>query len=194
LPSGVVDDLKKQYFDEAAEQIGVDVTNDFIHGPLHEAMRKQLADGINAGNMDLAIPLSELPLTLKVPSGTSAADKELLKLEAPLAVQSNSSRPGFFPINKFSTVPLIVKAVRSAYNESRGDDVKKRLMLVPKCHVKRLGHQGGRITEVFTSQREAPIRVPPGGRVIIALGTIESIRLALLSFEGMPITLILAKI
>lgn len=185
-PIDVVVDLKKQYFDEAAEQIGVDVTNDFIHGPLHEAMRQRLADGIAAGDIDSAIPLSELPTTLKIPSGTSPMEEELLKLEAPLAVQSKSSRAGVFPINKFSTVPLIVKAVRAAYNDSKGDDVKKRLMLVPNCHVKCLGHQGGRITEVFTNQRDQPIRVPPGGKVIIALGTIESIRLSLLSFDGMP--------
>lgn len=185
-PTAVVDELKTQYFDEAAEQIGVDVTNNFIHGPLHKAMRQRLADGIAAGDVDSAIPLSELPTTLKISPGTSPTEEELLKLEAPLAVQSKSPRPGVFPINKFSTVPLIVKAVRDAFRESKGDDVKKRLMLVPKCHVKRLGHQGGRITEVFTNQRDEPIRVPPGGRVIVALGTIESIRLALLSFEGMP--------
>ena len=185
-PIDVVNDLKSQYFDEAAEQIGVDITNDFIHGPLHEAMRQRLADGITAGNIDSAIPLSELPTTLKIAPGTSPEEEKLLKLEAPLAVQSKSPRPGFFPINKFSTVPLIIKAVRAAYKESNGDDVKKRLMLVPKCHVKRLGQQGGRVTEIFTNQRDKPIIVPPGGKVIIALGTIESIRLALLSFEGTP--------
>ncbi|NOQ12873.1 MAG: DUF1080 domain-containing protein [Methyloprofundus sp.] len=185
-PTAVVDDLKSQYFDEAAEQIGVDVTNDFIHGSLHEAMRQRLSDGIAAGDVDSAIPLSQLPTTLKIPTGTSAKLKELLKLEAPLAVQSKASHAGIFPTNKFSTVPLIVKAVRSAYNESNGDDIKKRLMLVPRCHVKRLGYQNGRVTEVFTNQRDKPIKVPPGGKVIIALGTIESIRLALLSFGGMP--------
>lgn len=185
-PPAVLNDLNTQYFDEAAEQIGVDVTNDFIHGPLHNAMRKRLADGIAAGDVEFAIPLSELPTTLKIPPETTPEEEELLKLEAPLAVQSRPPRPGFFPINKFSAVPLLIKAVRAAYRESKGDDVKKRLMVVPKCHVNRLGHQGGRVTEVFTNQRPAPIRVPPGGRVIIALGTIESIRLALLSFEGMP--------
>ncbi len=185
-PTAVVDDLKNQYFDEAAEQIGVEETNDFIHGTLHEAMRQQLADGIAAGAVEYAIPLSQLPTTLKLPPGTSPAVKELMKLEAPLAVQSKSPRPGFFPINKFSTVPLIVRAVRAAYSESKGDDIKKRVMIVPNCHVNRLVHQGGRVTEVFTNQREQPIKVPPRGKVIIALGTIESIRLALLSFEGLP--------
>ncbi len=185
-PSSVVDDLKDQYFDEAAEQIGVDITNDFIHGPLHEAMRQRIADGIALGKIDHAIPLSQLPTTLKLPPGASAADEELMRLEAPLAVQSKPPRPGFFPINKFSAVPLLIKAARAAYRESNDDNVKKRLMVVPKCHVKRLGHQAGRVVEVFTNLHDEPIRLPQDGKVIIALGTIESIRLALLSLEGMP--------
>lgn len=185
-PNAVVDELKSQYFGEAAEQIGVEETNDFIHGPLHEAMRKRLAKGIADNQVKYAIPLAQLPTTLKLPSGTTPAQEELMKLEAPLAVQCKPPRPGFFPINKFSTVPLIVKAIRAAYSESEGDDVKKRLMIVPKCRVNHLVYQGGRVTEVFTNQRAEPIQVPPGGKVIIALGTIESIRLALLSFEGMP--------
>ena len=48
-PSAVVDDLNNKYFADASEQIGVDVTNDFIFGPLHEAMRAQLFVGIEAG-------------------------------------------------------------------------------------------------------------------------------------------------
>ncbi|VAW71942.1 hypothetical protein MNBD_GAMMA12-2966 [hydrothermal vent metagenome] len=40
--------------------------NDFIHGDLHEALRQRLADGIAAGAVSSAIPLSELPLTLKL--------------------------------------------------------------------------------------------------------------------------------
>ncbi len=185
-PVDVVHDLKDQYFDEAAEQIGVDITNDFIHGPLHEAMRQRLADRLS--EIRHAIPLSELPTTLK---GISAADEDIMKLEAPLAVQSRPPRPGFFPINKFSAVPLITKAVRADVRQaSQGgggpDNVKRRLMIVPKCHVKRLGHNAGRVTEVFTNLRDEPIRFPQDGRVIIALGTIECIRLALLSFEGIP--------
>jgi len=184
-PSSVVDDLQNQYFDEAAEQIGVEETNDFIYGPLHEAMRKQLAKGIDENKVANAIPLAELPTILKLPAETTAAQEALMKLEAPLAVQSKPPHAGVFPTNKFSAVPLIVKAVRAAYNESNDDDVKKRLMLVPKCRVNRLVYQGGRVTEIFTNQRDKPIKVPVGGKVIIALGTIESIRLALLSFEGM---------
>src|SRR5215204_4099114 len=38
--------LRTRYFAEASEQIGVTSTNDFIHGPLHTALRKQLRDGL----------------------------------------------------------------------------------------------------------------------------------------------------
>ncbi len=138
------------------------------------------------------VPLGELPLTLVLPANTPAAEQNLAKLEAPLAVQSRASRPGVFTTNKFSTVPLIVKAVRDSVREATPasgglpDDVKRRLMLVPNCHVTRLGHDNGRVTEVFTHLHPQPIPVPENGIVIIALGTIESIRLALVSFEGLP--------
>ena len=35
-----------------------------------------------------------------------------LKLEAPLAVQARPEHAGFFPLNKFSAVPLLIKAAR----------------------------------------------------------------------------------
>ena len=35
-PAAVVQDLKVRFFDEAAQQTGVDASNDFINGPLHD--------------------------------------------------------------------------------------------------------------------------------------------------------------
>lgn len=180
-PDSVIDDLNTRYFDEAGEQIGVDVTNDFIHGPMHEALRRQLLDGIECNRIRHAMPLSELPLTTAIPAG--AKDTEA-KLEAPLAVQSKVERSGFFPFNKFSAIPLLVKAARAATEESELDDFKKRLMVVPNCHVTGLVRQDGRVTEVVTNQGR--VTVPPHGEVILALGTVESIRLALASFQGIP--------
>src|SRR5713226_9784299 len=60
-PQAVVDDLNNRYFAEAAEQIGVDETNDFIFGELQNALRQQLHDGIAAGGVTNAIDLSALP-------------------------------------------------------------------------------------------------------------------------------------
>ena len=182
-PAAMVQDLKNKYFDEAADQIGTDATNDFIVGAMHLALRQQLFDGINANTVSSAIPLAELPLHLKLPSGATATEKKLSKLEAPLAVQS-VTRPGFFPFNKFSSVPLLTKAARAAQTEAKNDDVKKRLMVIADCHVKRLVTEAGRVTRIETSQGDVP--VPDNGVVIIAAGTIESARLALLSFQGIP--------
>jgi choline dehydrogenase-like flavoprotein len=182
-PAVTVDELTARYFAEAAEQIGTDSANDFIHGPMHDALLQQLFKGINAGQVPEAIPLASLPLTVAVPEGTSATTKNKLKLEAPLAVQSRA-RSGFFPVNKFSSVPMLLRTARLAQQQSGGDDVKKRLMVVPNCHVKRLITSKGRVTAVQTSAGD--VVVPDAGVVIIATATIESARLAQLSFGGIP--------
>jgi hypothetical protein len=186
-PIAVVTDLAQQYFDAAAAQIGVDAANDFIFGELHRVLRARLFDSVNAGAVTGAIPLNELALHLD-PRAVPAGEEEISKLEAPLAVQSAAPRSGYFPFNKFSTAPLLMAAARAAYAESNGDDVKRRLMIVPLCHVKRLMTQpeagGLRVSGVDTNQ--GLIALPPGGAVILALGTIENTRLALTSFAGIP--------
>ena len=179
-PQAVRNDLDAAYFAQASEQIGTNVTNDFISGPLHEALRQVLFDGIQAGAVPEAIPLNQLPVHPPIHA-------DIDQLEAPLAVQS-TTRPGFFPFNKFSSAPLLIRAARAAYSESGGDDFKKRLMIVPRCHVIQLqtenvlvnGQMLKRVNTVLTDQ--GPISVPQGGVVIVALGTVESARLALLSF------------
>jgi hypothetical protein len=127
-PSPVVQDLKKKYFTRAAEQIGVDQTNDFVFGAMHEGLRQLLFDGL--GTVAEAIPLAQLP-----PPPWPVSANGIEKLEAPLAVQGGPPRPGFFALNKFSSVPLIIRAARAAWVESGGDDVRKRLMVVPNCHI-----------------------------------------------------------
>ncbi len=202
LPGG-----RKGYFRQSSDQIGVTETNDFIFGDLQRAMRQQLFSGLTAGKvtdaMDLgtlpdhpAIEYRDTPATLADVAAVLGIDKlpsppPLLqtlrneaKLEAPLAVQGQPGHAGFFPFNKFSAVPLITKAAREAVSQSGFDDVRKRLMVIPRCHVIRLNtvnDVGGlRVTEVITER--GPLPVSPDSKVIIALGTVESTRLALLSF------------
>jgi hypothetical protein len=196
-PPNVVTQLKQKYFDEAARQIGTDATNDFMHCELHAALRAILAAGIMSGNVRNVIPLNELPLHL---NGVGANPPDELKLEAPLAVQGSAPRPGFFPMNKFSSAPLLMEAARVAQTRSSGDDVKKRLMVVPDVHVTRLvtTQRNGTtaVTAVLLKQfdkvqqdfLEYSVPVPDDGAVIIALGTIESTRLALTSFPNLPNT------
>ena len=99
-------------------------------------------------------------------------------------MQGQSGHAGFFPFNKFSAVPLLIKATREAANQSGGDDVKKRLMVVARCHVIRLNTVndvgGQRVSEIITER--GPVPISPEAKVIIALGTVESTRLALSSF------------
>jgi choline dehydrogenase-like flavoprotein len=190
-PPGMVDELKQKYFDEAARQIGTDSTNDFIHGKLHTALRKLLAAGIKNAKVRHAIPLDQLPLHL---SDVGANPPDYLKLEAPLAVQGKPPLPGYFPINKFSSTPLLMEAARVAQTRSGGDDVKKRLMVVPDVHVTRLvttQRNGTTVVSAVLLKQfgvEHSVPVPDDGIVVIALGTIESTRLALISFPNLPNT------
>ena len=222
-PAAVVNDLKTRYFKESSDQIGVDETNDFIYGRLHVGLRKQLHDGLTAKGIKIgAVPFPELPdhpviqysnqadLTddvlrnwLGLPAKDNTPRRELLelfKLEAPLAVQSQTE-PGLFPFNKFSAVPLLVRAARIAETETDGvgaeADARKRLMVVTGCHVldvvtETQGDGWVRVTGVRVRDRDGAVRVvslaPPRddgtqGVVVIALGTIESTRLALNTFK-----------
>jgi choline dehydrogenase-like flavoprotein len=197
-PPEVVADLKSRYFDESTKQIGVDDTNDFIFGELQNVLRRNLFD--NLGTVAAAIPLASLPpsplfkpgadtaqlLGLTSTAGLSPDDLlNLLKLEAPLAVQARAPHAGFFPMNKFSTVPLLMKAARTAYADNP-DDAKKEILIVPNTHVLTLrttrNGDTWRVTRVETSQ--GPIDLAPDGVAIIALATIESARLALVTFDG----------
>ena len=186
----LVDDLNNRYFAEAAAQIGTDESNDFIDGPMHRALRKQLFDGIINGKVSNAIPLKKLPPNPGVDASLPEAVKNQLKLEAPLAVQSKT-KSGLFPFNKFSALPLLIKTARTASFSSQigmpfPDDVKKRFMIVPHCRIIKLNtsieNGMGRVTSVQTNLGDVP--VSENCRVVIALGTIESTRLALLSFQG----------
>jgi hypothetical protein len=115
----VLADGSDSYFRQASRQIGVTESNDFIFGELHEVLRQRLFDGLT--QVRGAVPLTELELHLE---NVPAAQQDLHKLEAPLAVQGSAPRSGFFPLSKFSTVPLLIKATRASYDESLRDDAK----------------------------------------------------------------------
>ena len=118
------------YFAQASRQIGVKETNDFIYGPLHTALRKQLHTGLKTAGNDTGFTFADLldhpavrypdpgepPIDaallrdwLDLPSTdtTSEADlREMFKLEAPLAVQS-TTLPGFFPDQQVQRCPRV---------------------------------------------------------------------------------------
>src|SRR5260370_7165283 len=80
-PKQVVDDLNNQYFHEAAQQIGVTETNDFIFGDLHTALRRQLFEAIKKNQVTNAVPLPELENHLDI---VNPRQKEFSKFDAPL--------------------------------------------------------------------------------------------------------------
>lgn len=228
-PGSLIADLQRfpdGYYPAAASEIGVAATNDFISGSLHNALRKQLYDALSA-TAPAGLLLSDLPESPIVReyrrknAGAAPSDAQLrtwldlpqsdptprpdllnlLKLEAPLAVQA-AAEPGFFPFNKFSAIPLMIQAARVASTEADGTgpdaDARKRVVVVPGCHVQELITQTQpdnwvRITGVRAIDRtgasvDIPLAPPqPDGTqsaVVIALGTIESTRLALLTFQN----------
>jgi hypothetical protein len=95
-------------------------------------------------------------------------------------------RARFWLFSKFSSAPVIIEIARAAQFESNRDDTQKRLMVVPDCHVTRLVADGSgpirRIVAVETSRGAIP--VPEETVVVLALGTIESARLAKLSLPA----------
>jgi choline dehydrogenase-like flavoprotein len=123
----------------------------------------------------------------------------LLKLEAPLAVQARTE-PGAFPFNKFSAVPELIKVARVAAGETGGvgsqADARKRLMIVPKVRVLDIITEtqsdnwvrvtGVRVKDIDGLEKVISLAPPLNGSqgaVVIALGTIESTRLAINTFK-----------
>jgi len=155
------------YLDLAAEQIGAEDSNDFIAGALHTATRSRLFTGLT-GRAAGATTLT----------GTRGALVEQAHLEAPLAVESTSPRPGFLPFNKFSVVPLLVRLSRLAQDENvLPNNVRKRFMALDNTHVIALDLVGDRITRIRTSR--GVLDVPANGLVFLGMGTIENTRMAL---------------
>jgi len=83
-------------------------------------------------------------------------------------------------------VPLMMKAARTASLDGLSDG-RKEFMILPDTHVLTLAKERTaagtwRITGVDTNRGR--LDLAPGGLVVIALGTIESARIALASFDG----------
>ena len=221
-PAAARAELRARYFADASRHIGVKDTNDFIYGPLHTALRKQLRDGLKVAGNSTGFSFAQLPehpavrypdpgeppidaailrdwLGLDPTDTTPDAElHELFKLEAPLAVQS-TTLPGLFPTNKFSAVPGMIRVSRLANNDADGTgpiaDARKRVMLVPDCHVQELitetqSDNWVRVSGVRVWQNGSSVDVmlaPPrnGGQsaVVMALGTVETTRVARTTFQ-----------
>jgi hypothetical protein len=108
---------------------------------------------------------------------------------APLAVVASPPQPGLFPFSKFSSAAFLCNAVaQDKYNRLLPRELeKRRLFVVPNARVWKLGKQGAQVTEVFfdLNGKTTPtsVRLGSTGTVILANGTIEATRIALLDLE-----------
>lgn len=144
-------------YSRVESEIGVTPSTDFITGALYVALKARL--------------------TTVSPTVTSIDSVE----EAPLAVQGAPPASGLFSFDKYSSAPILVDAIREA---AGSPDSNRRLFLVPRVHVIRLNASGGIVNsiEVDVSGQRKFLPVSSTCAVILAMGAVESTRVALLSF------------
>jgi choline dehydrogenase-like flavoprotein len=143
------------------QQTGVSVATDFIQGPLFNLLKQRVVNAIGTvANIDTAE-------------------------DPPLAVQGQSPASGLFSFDKYSSTTLVIEAARDASNQP---DAQRRLFVVPNAHVTRIHMTGGAASSLDVVVNGALESLPVSANcpVILALGTIESTRLALVSFPTSP--------
>jgi choline dehydrogenase-like flavoprotein len=103
---------------------------------------------------------------------------------APLAVQGSPLQSGLFSFDKFSSLPVLIEAIRDDVAASGVNDAARRLFLVPLAHVIKLHTAGGAVqaVEVHVAGQRRFLPVAPGAAVILAGSAIESTRIAMHSF------------
>lgn len=172
-PKGARDFLTANYADVESE-IGVQDKADYLSGPLNDRLKSSLQSATAGGK-----PVSP-NFTVDVVD------------DAPIAVEASAPGPGLFSFDKYSSVPLLFESIRDdiARRWTLNDNSRRRLFLLPRCHVIRLQQNLGAITGIdlaCNGQRHflsAPWNLSPKCQVVIAAGTIESTRLAL---ESVPV-------
>jgi choline dehydrogenase-like flavoprotein len=145
------------------QQTGVSDDTEFIQGSLYTLLKQRIAGIVQANG---------------VPNLDAVEDP-------PLAVQGQAPASGLFAFDKYSSIDLLIEAARDASNLP---DSQRRLFIVPNAHVTQLATANGAVASVQVSVNGAGYSLPvaPNCAVILALGTIESTRLALNSFPTSP--------
>jgi hypothetical protein len=155
-----------QNYPDLERQTGVDVKTDFIQGALFKLLRQRVKNA----KQQAAIP-----------------DLDHVE-DPPLAVQGQSPASGLFGFDKYSSVSVLVEAVRDGADEANYQDSRRRLFVVPNAHVTRLNTDQDVVNaiEVSVNGTSRSLSIGPKCSVVLALGTIESTRLALTSFPTSP--------
>jgi choline dehydrogenase-like flavoprotein len=163
-PVSAAEYLDTTYTDVESE-IGVVPGADFIFGELHDALLPAVGQA--------AVGVDHVETGLGV-NGIQ---------EAPLAVQGNSPVSGLFSFDKYSSLPLLLDAIREDIGAA-GSDANRRLFLVPRAHVTKLHASAGTVhsIEVDVAGQRRFLPAGPTCHVVLAASAIESTRLALHSF------------
>jgi choline dehydrogenase-like flavoprotein len=144
-------------------QTGVTDKTEFIQGPLFALLKQRVSTILQAHS---------------VPNLDTVEDP-------PLAVQGQSPASGLFGFDKYSSIDLLIGASRDAANLP---DAQRCLFVVPNAHVTRLLTANGAVVSLQANVNGVNCSLPisPRCAVVLALGTIESTRLALNSFPTSP--------
>jgi hypothetical protein len=164
-PASTAQYLNDNYVDVESET-GVVPATDFISGDLFTALHnKFVAAAISVPNIESSIGNNGVEI-------------------APLAVQGDSPVSGLFSFDKYSSLPLLIDAIREDVAASRLIDASRRLFLVPLAHVVKVHASGGVVQalEVDAEGERHFLPIQPDCAVIFAASAIETTRLALHSF------------
>ena len=117
-------------------EIGVHPADDFVFDPVLGPEEPPDRIGLNAA---LGERLKAALAALRQNGGTPLGDPE----PPPIAVQTQSFVSGVFSPDKFSSLTLLISAIRDAQGRTSGGtpqerDFNRRLFLVPNAHVARL--------------------------------------------------------
>lgn len=166
-PASTAQALQDTYL-RVESEIGVVPATDFITGDLNDAM------------FDAVVAAAAT--TDHIETGIGENGVQL----APLAVQGSSPVSGLFSFDKFSSLPLLIDAIREDVAASGLNDANRRLFLVPLAHVVKAHATSGLVhtLEVDVGGQRRFLPVEPGCAVIFAASAIESTRLALHSFPS----------
>jgi len=178
-------------------EIGVRPADDFVFDPVSGPKNPPDQIGLNAA---LKARLEAALGVLRAAAGGTTLQE--IK-DPPIAVQTQSNVSGVFSPDKYSSLPLLMSAVRSAEVATSGStpqasNFNRRLFLVPNAHVSRLilpgvtrdgaEMDGYRVSgiDLFVNGQRKFLPIKPTCTVVLALGCIESTRLALESFPTAP--------
>ena len=157
-----------QHYTDLESETGVVPATDFITGELYLALHDRFAAAAAS--------------TANIETGLGTNGVEV----PPLAVQGSPPASGLFSFDKFSSLALLIAALREDVRASGVSDGNRRLFLVPLAHVVKL-HTGGELVqaiEVDVAGQRRLLPIPPQCAVICAASAIESTRLALHSFPS----------